>query len=72
MIVRAWFALSVLWACLMLVLLCNPEANEGGREGLAIFAAAPFAFGWGLRLLVRYVFTGRLTAGSAYVQYRRH
>ena len=64
MLTRAWFALSVIWALLMLIAMANPNANEGGREWLVAFAIAPLAAGIGLKYFFRYVSTGSLTRRS--------
>jgi hypothetical protein len=56
---RLWFALSVIWGALMLLICLNPNANDAGREGLLAFAIAPFVLGLLVRWTYRYVVTGR-------------
>ena len=60
MLTRAWFALSVIWALLMLIAMANPNANEGGREWLLAFAIAPFAAGIVLKYFFRYILRGSI------------
>ena len=60
MLSRLWFALSVVWCVLMLAISLNPNANEGGREGLYAFAVAPLLVGLFLKKLAGYVVKGRL------------
>jgi hypothetical protein len=43
----------LLWALMMLIMICNPNANEQGHLWLFPFAGVSFAIGRVLRLVLR-------------------